>query len=105
MRLTVEQSRKALAEHGMYVTECCDACRKLLGCVRYTIRGEPGEWCSEACRDGIEQAQARAQRRIGRPRKYRSAAQRDRAEREQGANRQRVFRDRLRVTGNPLGAS
>ena len=105
MKLTVEQSRKALAEHGCYVTEACDKCGKLLGCVRYTRRGEPGEWCSELCRDGAEQVAAREQRKGGRPRKYRSAVQRERAEREQSAIRQRAFRDRLGVTENPLAAS
>jgi hypothetical protein len=79
MRLTVEQSRKALAEHGCYVTEACDACRKLLGAVRYTRRGELGEWCSELCRDGAEQVAARAERRGGRPRKHGTNAERQRA--------------------------
>jgi len=52
MRLTVEQSRKAFADHGCYVTEACDKCGKLLGCIRYTIRGKRGVWCSALCRDG-----------------------------------------------------
>jgi hypothetical protein len=68
MRLTVEQSRQALAEHGCYVTEACDKDGKLLGYVRYTRRGEPGEWCSEICRDGSAAVQVRQARRIGRPR-------------------------------------
>jgi hypothetical protein len=54
MRLTREQSRKLLPERGIWITEACDKCGKLLGSVRWTCRGEPGEWCSIACRDGIE---------------------------------------------------
>ena len=82
MHLTVEQSRKALAEHGCYVTEACDKCGKLLGCVRYTRRGEPGEWCSDLCRDGAEQVAERAERKGGRPAKYRTVAERRRANAE-----------------------
>jgi len=103
MKLTVEQSRKLLAEHGCYVTEACDKCGQLLGAVRYTRRGEPGEWCSELCRNGAEQV-AERQRKGGRPRKYRNAVQRERAERVQAAGRQRIFRERLGVTENHLAA-
>lgn len=52
MKLTPEQSRKVLAEHGCWITEACDRCGKLLGAVRYTLRGQSGEWCSQLCRDG-----------------------------------------------------
>jgi hypothetical protein len=52
MKLTREQSQKLLRERGIWVTEACDKCRKLLGSVRWTRRGEPGEWCSSLCRDG-----------------------------------------------------
>jgi hypothetical protein len=53
MRLTREQSEKLLRERGIWITEACDKCGKLLGAVRWTRRGEPGEWCSAECRDGI----------------------------------------------------
>lgn len=42
-----------LAERGIWVTEACDSCGKLLGSVRWTRKSEPGEWCSAECRDGI----------------------------------------------------
>ncbi|MGH9734386.1 MAG: hypothetical protein ACRD8A_07345 [Candidatus Acidiferrales bacterium] len=41
-----------LREHGVRANEACDKCRKILGAVRFTRRGEAGEWCSELCRDG-----------------------------------------------------
>jgi len=103
MKLTKEQSQKLLHERGIWVTEACDKCGQLLGAVRYTRRSEPGEWCSELCRDGAEQA-AERQRKGGRPRKYRNAAERERAERVQAAGRQRAFRERLGVTENHLAA-
>lgn len=53
MKLTREQSKKLLQERGIWITEACDKCGKLLGSVRWTRRGEPGEWCSAECRDGI----------------------------------------------------
>lgn len=37
---------------GLYVTEKCDGCGKLLNqTLRYTIAGKPGAYCSAACRD------------------------------------------------------
>ena len=54
MQLTEVQSRELLLTHGVYVTGACDRCGKILGAVRYTRRDEPGEWCSELCRDGFE---------------------------------------------------
>jgi len=54
MKLTQEQSQKLLRERGIWITEACDRCGKLLGSVRWTRKGEPGEWCSAACRDGIK---------------------------------------------------
>ena len=37
---------------GLYVTEKCDACGKLLNqTFRYTIAGEPEVYCSAGCRD------------------------------------------------------
>ena len=52
MRLTEAQSRDLLAKHGVYVSEACDKCGKILGHVRFTHYNEPGEWCSYLCRDG-----------------------------------------------------
>ena len=54
MKLNKEQSRKLLRERAIWIIEACDKCGQLLGSVRWTRRGEPGEWCSKACRDGIE---------------------------------------------------
>jgi hypothetical protein len=93
MRLTIEQSRKALRQHGCYVTEACDQCGALLAAVRHTRRGEPGEWCSEACRDGREAVLARSERRAGRPRKHKTRAE-----------KQRAYRSRLGVLRNTLAA-
>jgi hypothetical protein len=53
MKLTKEQSQRLSRERGIWVTNACDKCGKLLGAVRWTQKGEPGEWCSAACRDGI----------------------------------------------------
>ena len=37
---------------GLYVTEKCDGCGKLLNqTVRHTITGKPGVYCSAECRD------------------------------------------------------
>lgn len=54
MRLTETQSCELLAKHGVYVTEACGACGKILGHVRFTWFGQKGEWCSRICRDGVE---------------------------------------------------
>jgi hypothetical protein len=95
MRLTREQSQKLLPERGIWIAEACDKCGKLLGSVRWTCRGEPGEWCSTQCRDGKE---AVAQRRKGgRPTKYRDANQRSKA----NARYQREFRHRQDVRKTP----
>jgi hypothetical protein len=53
MRLTKEQNQKLLRERGTWVTEACDTCGQLLGAVRWSRKGEAGEWCSRVCRDGI----------------------------------------------------
>jgi hypothetical protein len=53
MKLTKEQSQKLLRERGIWITNACDKCGQLLGAVRWTRRGELGEWCSAECRDGI----------------------------------------------------
>jgi hypothetical protein len=54
MQLTEAQSRKLLQTHGVYVSEACDRCGQILGHVRYTRRNQSGEWCSRACRDGVD---------------------------------------------------
>src|ERR1700722_4378371 len=54
MRLTRDQSQKLLHQRNIWITEACDKCGQLLGAVRWTRRGEPGESCSIACRDGIQ---------------------------------------------------
>ena len=54
MRLSEAQSRELLQTHGVYVTEACDRCGQILGHVRYTRRNQPGEWCTRACRDGVD---------------------------------------------------
>jgi hypothetical protein len=51
MRLTREQSQKLLQERDIWITDACNKCGQLLGAVRWIRRGEPGEWCSELCRD------------------------------------------------------
>ncbi len=83
MRLTEAQSRALLYKHGVYITEACDKCGKILGHVRFTRYGEAGEWCSRLYYDGAPVAE----RRI--------------AERRQNAMPQQAFRQRLRVTENP----
>lgn len=91
MRLTRERQERLREELGICANEACDACGKVLGSVRCTRRGEPGEWCSEICRDGSEQVAARAERKGGRPRKHRT-----------NAKRQRAYRCRLGALRNPL---
>ena len=54
MRVAEAQSRALLAKHGVYVTEVCDKCAKILGPVRFARNDEQGEWCSRLCRDGFE---------------------------------------------------
>jgi hypothetical protein len=50
--LTTQQSHELLAKHGVYAREICEKCRAILGAVRFTRKGEAGEWCSRECRDG-----------------------------------------------------
>jgi hypothetical protein len=54
VRVAEAQSRALLAKHGVYVTEVCDKCAKILGPVRFARNDEQGEWCSRLCRDGFE---------------------------------------------------
>jgi hypothetical protein len=48
------QRRELLRSHGMYVSEICDHCGRVLGAVRFTRYGKPGAWCSRLCRDGVD---------------------------------------------------
>jgi hypothetical protein len=96
MKLTREQSQKLLQERGIWVTNACDRCGQLLGAVRWTRRGETGEWCSAECRDGARakpkasaavSTEAVRLKRIGarpagRPKKHASNAEKCRAYRE-----------------------
>ena len=102
MRLSEKQIVELQRSHGVLVREACDSCGKILGAVRWTRRSEPGEWCSEICRDGSGAVESRNLRRAGRPRKYKSERQRRIAKRVQGAARQRAFRRRSGVTRNCL---
>lgn len=73
MKLTIEQQKRVRDERDICANEACDACGKVLGCVRFTRKGEPGEFCSRECRDGKAQAEAveaRRAARAGRPRKH-----------------------------------
>jgi hypothetical protein len=58
MLLTVQVRLQLQRDRGLYVTECCDKCGKLLGPVRFTRRGDTGVLCSRDCRDGIAHSSA-----------------------------------------------
>ena len=68
MKLTSEQQQALRQERGICANEACDGCGKILGAVRYARRGEPGEWCTEICRDRSTAVETRQARRAGRPR-------------------------------------
>lgn len=79
MKLSAERRKLLREERDIIANEACDACGAILGCVRFTRRGEPGEWCSRQCRDGKVQAaalEARRAARAGRPRLMLSDEQR-----------------------------
>jgi hypothetical protein len=90
MKLTETQSRELLQKHGVYVTEACDKCGKILGHVRFSRFGEQGEWCSRLCRDGTEKI---AVPKSGTPRKYKTVVERHKA----NARYQRNYRQRQTV--------
>jgi hypothetical protein len=54
MNLTVAQTQKVFREYGCWLTSACNKCGKVLAAVRYTLKGQPGEWCSHLCRDGVD---------------------------------------------------
>jgi hypothetical protein len=98
MKLSPEQQRALRRAHGICANEACDSCRKVLGSVRWTRRGEPGEWCSDVCRDGSAAVELRQARRAGRPRLKLSA--KDRIARRRRQIREAVSRHRLSVIKN-----
>ncbi len=99
MKLTTEQQEKIRLERGICVNEVCDGCHALLGEVRFTRYGQPGEWCSRECRDGIEAAQRwDATRKGGRPRKHADNVERQRSYRQHHANGQ----DRYETPRQPV---
>jgi hypothetical protein len=104
MKLTKEQSHRLLQECGIWLTNACDKCGQLLGSARWTRKGEPGEWCSATCRDGIKAERltsasvepaaatsAKSQRRIGslpsgRPKMHATKAEKQRSYRSRLKN-------------------
>ena len=84
MMLIPAHAYRLLERYGVYSLSACDKCGQLLGAVRYTRKNEAGEWCSRVCRGDRERPLIR---RGGRPRKYKT-----------NAERQRVYRASLGVT-------
>ena len=94
MRIQFDEKERLRGEHGICATAACDACGGILGAVRYTRRGESGEWCSETCRDGEVTSSERQRRRAGRPRKHLDSAAKQRAYRvRRGALRNTLVAD------------
>jgi hypothetical protein len=98
MQLTIERAYGLVLSHGVFARECCDKCGRPLGAVRFTQRGEVGEWCCRECRGD---SQWEVVRKGGRPRKYRNERARVAAERLQNAERPRAFRVRSWRNGKP----
>ncbi len=88
--LREELRRRLLADRGVFAREACDKCGQVLGAVRFTRSGEPGAWCSQACRGDAEQP---AIRRGGRPRKH-----------ESDADKQRAYRHRVLGVTKPVSS-
>src|ERR1700756_4377957 len=61
MKLTSEQQLRIRELHGVCVNEVCDKYGKVLAEVRFTIKDQPGEWCSRLCRDGIATNRSKCQ--------------------------------------------
>jgi hypothetical protein len=76
MELNTSQVSKLAAEHRIFARYRCDKCGRLLGAVRFTRRGDAGEWCSRECRGDAQRVKIH---KGGRPRRYRSNADRQRA--------------------------
>src|ERR1700687_241366 len=87
MRISLTATYDLLARRGVFAREACDRCGTVLGAVRYTRRGELGVWCSKDCRGDVERPVIH---RGGRPRKFKTSA-----------DRQRVYRASLGVTKPP----
>lgn len=99
MKLSEEQSRTMQAKHAVCAKEACDGCGRLLGPVRHTRLGEPGEWCSRECRNGADEvARSKTIRKGGRPRRHANAAERQRA------YRRRRAASALEALRNPLAS-
>lgn len=49
-QLSPSQSYAVLDKHGIYVSELCDKCGRPIGPVRFTLKDDPGVWCSRECR-------------------------------------------------------
>ena len=79
MKITTEQQQAVRDKYGVFVNEACDKCGRLLGEIRFTIKDQPGEWCSRLCRDGQDRIRQHESRRNGRPRKYQTSAERQQA--------------------------
>src|SRR6266576_720068 len=69
MEISLTSTYDLLAQHGVFAREACDRCGQVLGSTSYTRRGEPGVWCSRACRGDADRP---AVQRGGRPRKHRT---------------------------------
>ena len=98
MKLSERQIVGLRRSYAVCVRDACDRCGNLLGAVRWTRRGEPGEWCSELCRDGFKTERKR--KRGGRPRLKLSA--KGRASHRRKQVRDAVERHRLGVIKNCL---
>jgi hypothetical protein len=52
MQMTMEQQLKIREDHDVWANSACDECGRVLAAIRYTRKGELGEWCTARCRDG-----------------------------------------------------
>jgi hypothetical protein len=84
MKLTSQQSYKLLEKFGSYIKEVCDRCGRAIGPVSFTRADDSGVWCSRECRGDVARP---ANRKGGRPRKFKT-----------NAERQRAYRSKLGVT-------
>jgi hypothetical protein len=90
MQLNPSQAHQLLGKRGVYATEACDKCGRLLGAVRFTRRGEAGEWCSRECRGDAARVMVH---RGGRPRKHFS-----------NSARQKAYRSRILSVTKPVSS-
>ena len=95
MKLTIEQRERLKLEHGICVDEACDRCGQVLGELRFITYGQPGEWCSRECRDGIAAAQHwDATRKVGKSTEGNHRKRRADAKHSSRAARQAAYRAR-----------